>query len=82
MSFLWINFVNILLGGLHEHFLPGNVNCIFTRKLIEYTIASDYNEVMIVFYFEGSDVWISYHYIWITFVLFYLRLDIANCSGN
>ena len=79
VSLLQINFLYFVFIGFHQYFLPPNMNTILARKLIKYSVTANNNEIMVVFYLESCNIWVSNNNIWVSFVFFDFCFNITDC---
>ena len=57
------------------------MNCIFTWEFIIDSIASNNYEIMVVFDFKSSHIWVSDDYVYISVIFSYFCLNITDGSG-
>ena len=63
--------------------LPGDVSSVFAVHLVEYAIAADHNEVMLIFlHFELNNVRVGYYNIGIATVLGLFSFDVSEGTRN
>ena len=82
MCLFKVDLLDLVFICFHQDLLPPDVDAIFTGQLVEDAVATNHDEVVVVFYFEGCDVWVCHHDVWVAFILFDLGFDITNCLGH
>ena len=81
MRLFKVNLLDLVFICFHQDLLPPDVDAIFAGQLVEDAVATNYDEVVVVFYFEGCDVWVCHHDVWVAFVLLDLGFDVTDCLG-
>jgi len=79
MGTVQVNTFYFVFVGFHYYFLPSDMDGVFTRELIEYSVATNDNEVMVVFDFKSSNIRVSYYNVWVSFILCNLCFNVSYC---